>query len=46
MAKLVFAAHPGLGMILVPLLFYHPLQLLVGGMMVGPLRRRSHEEAP
>jgi len=45
MAKLVFAAHPGFAMILVPLMFYHALQLLVGGMMVGLLRRRSHEEA-
>ncbi|MFP2924652.1 bile acid:sodium symporter family protein [Pyxidicoccus sp. 3LG] len=29
MARLVFGAHPGLGIIVLPLMFYHQLQLLV-----------------
>ncbi|MBI5690610.1 MAG: bile acid:sodium symporter [Verrucomicrobia bacterium] len=33
MAKLIFGAHPGLGMILLPIMIYHPLQLLVGGVL-------------
>ena len=34
MANLIFEYHSGLGMILLPLMFYHLLQLLVGGMLV------------
>lgn len=33
MAKLIFGAHPGLGLILLPLMIYHPLQLIVGGIL-------------
>lgn len=33
MAKLMFGAHPGLGMILLPIMVYHQLQLLVGGIL-------------
>lgn len=33
MAKLIFGAHPGLGLILLPIMIYHPLQLLVCGIM-------------
>jgi len=29
MAKIIFGAHPGLGLILLPVLLYHPLQLIV-----------------
>ena len=35
MANLIFAGHPGLGLILLPILFYHPLQLLAGGLMIN-----------
>ncbi len=35
MANLMFEHHAGLGMILLPLMFYHLLQLLVGGAMVN-----------
>jgi sodium/bile acid cotransporter 7 len=35
MARLIFGAHPGLGMILLPIMLYHPLQLLVGGWLAG-----------
>jgi len=40
MAKIIFGAHPGLGLILLPLLFYHPLQLLVCGMLADRWGRR------
>ncbi len=33
MAKLIFGAHPGLGMILLPIMIYHPLQLIVCGVL-------------
>lgn len=33
MAKLIFGAHPGLGLILLPIMVYHPLQLMVGGVL-------------
>jgi solute carrier family 10 (sodium/bile acid cotransporter), member 7 len=44
MAKLIFAANPALGLILLPILFYHPLQLFVGGLLVNGIRRRTHEK--
>jgi solute carrier family 10 (sodium/bile acid cotransporter), member 7 len=47
MAKVVFGAHPGLGLILLPLMFYHPLQLIVCGIVAERMakRRRAHEPA-
>jgi sodium/bile acid cotransporter 7 len=33
MAKLIFGAHPGLGLILLPIMIYHPLQLLICGAL-------------
>ncbi len=33
MAKLIFGAHPGIGLILLPIMIYHPLQLVVCGML-------------
>ena len=33
MAKLIFGAHPGLGLILLPIMIYHPLQLIVCGLL-------------
>ena len=33
MAKLIFGAHPGLGLILLPVMIYHPLQLIVCGLL-------------
>ena len=35
MARLIFGAHPGLGLILLPIMIYHPLQLVVGGWLAG-----------
>lgn len=39
MAQLIFAGHPGLGFILLPLLVYHPMQLLAGAWFIPRLRR-------
>ena len=33
MAQLMFGANPGLGLILLPVMLYHPLQLMVHGLM-------------
>jgi len=33
MAKVVFGAHPGLGLILLPIMIYHTLQLLIGSVL-------------
>jgi sodium/bile acid cotransporter 7 len=33
MAKLIFGAHPGIGLILLPIMIYHPLQLIVCGIL-------------
>jgi solute carrier family 10 (sodium/bile acid cotransporter), member 7 len=39
MARLIFGAHPALGMILLPIMLYHPLQLVVGGWLAGRFAR-------
>ena len=33
MANLIFGAHPGIGLILLPIMIYHPLQLVVCGVL-------------
>lgn len=33
MAKVMFGAHPGMGMILLPIMIYHSLQLFIGGVL-------------
>ncbi|MFZ1985918.1 MAG: bile acid:sodium symporter family protein [Desulfatitalea sp.] len=40
LAKLIFAAHAELGLILLPIMLYHPLQLLVGGLLVHRLNKK------
>lgn len=35
MAKALFGAHPGLGVIVLPIMFYHQLQLLVCSVLAG-----------
>lgn len=35
MAQVIFAAHPALGLILLPILVYHAFQLIVGGWLAG-----------
>lgn len=41
MARLIFGAQPGLAVILLPIMIYHPLQLVVGGWLAGKLGRQS-----
>lgn len=33
MARLIFGTHPGLGLILLPIMIYHPLQLVICGVL-------------
>jgi len=35
LAKLIFGSHPGLGLILLPIMLYHPLQLFICGTLAG-----------
>lgn len=39
MLKIVFSAHEALSLIALPLLVYHPSQILIGGLMVPVLQR-------
>lgn len=41
MARLIFGAHAGVGMILLPIMIYHPLQLVICGVLA---QRWSHED--
>jgi len=40
MAALIFEKHPGIGMILVPLMIYHAMQLVICGWLAGRWARR------
>ena len=40
MAKLLFGAHPAIGMIVLPIMFYHQLQLFVCSMLAERYARR------
>lgn len=41
MAHLIFGANPALGLILMPLMIYHPLQLAVGGVLAQRWAERN-----
>lgn len=41
MARLIFGGAPSLALILLPIMIYHPLQLVVGGWLAGRLGRQS-----
>jgi len=41
MAQLMFGTHPGLSLILLPIMIYHPLQIVVCGVLAGRWARRS-----
>lgn len=43
MAALIFGSTADLGLILVPIMVYHPLQLVVGGILAGRWAARPHE---
>lgn len=40
MAKALFGAHPGLGVIVLPIMFYHQLQLFAGSVLAERYARR------
>ena len=40
MAKLLFGAHPALGLIVLPIMFYHQIQLFVCAMLANRYARR------
>ena len=45
MAALIFGANPGLGLILLPIMIYHPLQLIVCSVMAESYATRNREQA-
>jgi len=46
MAQLIFGAYPGLGLVLLPILIYHPLQLVICGLLAARWGRRPGSDAP
>jgi len=44
MARLMFGAHPGLGLILLPIMIYHPVQLIIGGMLARRWAQETETE--
>jgi len=43
MAQLIFEGNPALGVILLPIMIYHPLQLIITAMLAGRWGRREDE---
>jgi solute carrier family 10 (sodium/bile acid cotransporter), member 7 len=43
MAQIIFAGHPGIGLILLPIMIYHPLQLVLCGWLAGRWAARPAE---
>ncbi len=41
MAQLMFGSHPGISLILLPIMLYHPLQLLICGWLAGRWAQRK-----
>jgi sodium/bile acid cotransporter 7 len=41
MAQLMFGTRPGLGLILLPIMIYHPLQLIICGVLAGRWGKQS-----
>lgn len=46
MAKLLFGAHPALGVIVLPIMFYHQIQLFGCSILAERYARRLHQPAP
>lgn len=44
MAHLIFGAHPALSLILLPIMIYHPLQLIIASMLASRWARRADAE--
>lgn len=45
MARVIFGAEAGLAVILLPIMIYHPLQLVVGGWLAGRFRASASQPA-
>ncbi|MGE4535992.1 MAG: bile acid:sodium symporter family protein [Desulfovibrio sp.] len=45
MARLIFGANPALGLIVLPIMFYHPLQLFVCSLLASRYARRDEVQA-
>lgn len=43
MAHLIFGTNPALGLILMPIMIYHPLQLAIGGVLAQRWADRPHD---
>ena len=41
MAKLLFGAHPGLGVIVLPVMFYHQVQLIVCSVLASRYAKQA-----
>ncbi|EEF59717.1 bile acid:sodium symporter family protein [Pedosphaera parvula] len=46
MARLIFAGHPAIGLILLPIMIYHPLQLIICSALANRWARRTLKPAP
>jgi sodium/bile acid cotransporter 7 len=46
MAALIFGANPGLGLIMLPIMIYHPLQLIVCSIMAEAYAQRHRRSLP
>ena len=46
MAQLIFGANPGLSLILLPIMIYHPLQLIICGAIAGHWAPTAPAETP
>jgi sodium/bile acid cotransporter 7 len=44
MARLIFGAHPGIGLILLPIMIYHPLQLVICGVLAQRWSKQPKDE--
>jgi sodium/bile acid cotransporter 7 len=45
MAQLIFGANPGISLILLPIMIYHPLQLIICGGLAGRWAKRNESTA-
>ena len=45
-AKVLLATHPAAGLVLLPLMIYHALQLVVGGILAPRWASHSERETP
>ncbi len=43
MARLIFGAHPAIGVILLPIMIYHPLQLVISGVLAQRWSRQKED---